>query len=686
MSPTIDSCRLLHVDDDPSILSLTEAFLDRELDCAVTTVTETSVEAALDRLAADEIDCIVSDYDMPEMDGLAFFEALRDREVDAPFVLYTGKGSEEIASQALNAGVTGYFQKGGPEQLRRLANRVRQAIEESRTRTVADRYSTVMEALGYPIYVVDETGHFEFVNEPFAELTGYDVSTIVGSKPGLIKDDDAVARAADELGSILSSEGPSISRFEVDIVPKEGEPIRCRDHMAALPYEGESFEGSVGILRDISTERRQARKLDYRTRAMDEAPVGITMSDPAQPDNPLRYVNDRFVEMTGYDRAATLGRNCRFLQGAETTDERIDELRAAIAAGDPVTTTLRNYRRDGEVFWNRVSLTPLRDEDGEIDRWVGFQEDVTAHKRYQRRLERQNARLERFAGVLSHDLRNPLTVAKGRLDVARDEVTRDEAARDDLDAVADAHGRIETLIDDLLALVRGDDIDTEPVSLATVAQTCWTGLDTGTAALRIETDRTLLAESRRFERLLTNLLGNAVERSSTGSQPSAGDIVEHGSTSPPSQAPEDAVEHGSTSPPSQAPEDAVEHGSTSPPSQAPEDAVEHGSTSPPSQAPEDAVEHGSTTSRSPDASGDGGSGARITVGGMAGGFYVAADGPGVESANRERLFELGYADGDGTGFGLSIVEEFAVAHGWTVGVTTSETGGARFEVVGVDTA
>ena len=633
MSPTIDSYRLLHVDDDPSILSLTEAFLDRELDCAVTTVTETSVEAALDRLAADEVDCIVSDYDMPEMDGLAFFEALRDREVDAPFVLYTGKGSEEIASQALNAGVTGYFQKGGPEQLRRLANRVRQAVEESRTRTVADRYSTVMEALGYPIYVVDETGHFEFVNEPFAELTGYDVSTIVGSKPGLIKDDDAVVRAADELGSILSSEGPSISRFEVDIVPKEGEPIRCRDHMAALPYEGESFEGSVGILRDISTERRRARELDYRTRAMDEAPVGITMSDPAQPDNPLRYVNDRFVEMTGYDREATLGRNCRFLQGAETTDERIDELRAAIAAGEPVTTTLRNYRRDGEVFWNRVSLTPLRDEDGGIDRWVGFQEDVTAHKRYQRRLERQNARLERFAGVLSHDLRNPLTVAKGRLDVARDEVDND-----DLDAVADAHGRIETLIDDLLALVRGDDIDTEPVSLATVVETCWAGLDTGAATLRIETDRTLLAESRRFERLLTNLLGN---------------IVNHGSTNPPSQAPEDAVELRSTG---------------SQPSA--DDTVEHGSTSPPSR----------------DASGDDSPGARVTVGDLDDGFYVAADGPGVESANRERLFELGYADGDGPGFGLSIVEEFAVAHGWTVGVTTSEAGGARFDVVGVDTA
>ncbi|AXG10340.1 PAS domain S-box protein [Haloplanus rubicundus] len=373
----IDEPRLLHVDDDPAVLDLTAAFLDRELDWPVTTVTETSVDAALERLSAGAFDCIVSDYDMPEMDGLAFFDALRDRDVDAPFILYTGKGSEEIASQALNAGVTGYFQKGGPEQQRRLANRVGQAIEESRTQTVADRYSTVMEALGYPIYVVDETGHFEFVNEPFAELTGYDVSTIVGSKPELIKTDAAVERASDELGSILSSEGPSISRFEVDIVPKEGEPIRCRDHMAALPYDGECFEGSVGILRDVSAERRRARELERRTRAMDEAPIGITMSDPSKPDTPLTYVNDRFVEMTGYDRETLLGRNLRFLRASDAADDSVAELRAAVDAGESVTTTLRTQRRDGEAFRTRVSRTPLRDEDGDVTRWVGFHERQT---------------------------------------------------------------------------------------------------------------------------------------------------------------------------------------------------------------------------------------------------------------------------------------------------------------------
>ena len=591
MSATDDPCRLLHVDDDPAVLDLTAAFFDRELDWAVTAVTETSVEAALERLSTEPFDCIVSDYDMPEMDGLDFFDALRDRGVDAPFILYTGKGSEDIASQALNAGVTGYFQKGGSEQQRRLANRVGQAIEESRTQAVADRYSTVMEALGYPIYVVDEEGRFEFVNEAFAELTGYDVSTVVGSKPGLIKDDAAVERASDELGAILSSEGPPISRFGVDIVPKAGEPIRCRDHMAALPYDGECFEGSVGILRDVSTERRRERELERRTRAMDEAPVGITMSDSSKPDNPMVYVNDRFVEMTGYDREAALGRNCRFLQGPETDEAAVAELRAAIEAGEPVTTTLRNYRRDGEAFWNRVSIAPIRDTDGGVVRWIGFQEDVTERKRYQRRLERQNARLERFASVLSHDLRNPLQVARGRLELAR---SGGEGGNEDLDAVEDAHTRMETLIDDLLALVRDSDgeVTPEPASLGATAESCWGAIDTGGATLRVDTDRTLRADPARFRRLLTNLLANASE-------------------------------------------------------------------------------HGGPT---------------VTVGAMDGGFYVADDGPGIPESERDRVFEVGYSGADGIGFGLFIVEEFAAAHGWTVDVTASEDGGARFDVAGVEDA
>lgn len=487
------------------MLDVTEAFLETEIE-DIDVTTETSPKSAVSTVTESVFDCIISDYEMPAMDGLEFYERVRAEGVDIPFILYTGKGSEEIASKALNTGVTGYFQKGGPDQLRRLANRVEQAAHEHQTQKEADRYSTVLEALEYPIYVVNEDGEFEFVNEPFAELTGYETETIIGNPPELIKTDRGVELAERELGRILSSSGPDTSQFEIEIVPKDGEPVLCRDHMAALPYEGDSFRGSVGILREISQERERQRELAMKTRAIDEAPVGIVMSDPKQEDNPMVYVNDEFVSLTGYPREESQGQNCRFLQGPDTDEERVAALREAIEEGREETVTLRNYRRDGEPFWNRVTVAPLCSEDGEVVRWVGFQEDVTERKEYREQLERQNARVEKLASALSHDLKNPLQIAQTRLELARTDPEKH------LDKIGAAHRRMEELIGDLLAMIRSDatDIETAAIDLGEVAHRCWGHIDSPAATLNVEVEGRIVADSRRLRQILENLFDNAV--------------------------------------------------------------------------------------------------------------------------------------------------------------------------------
>lgn len=127
---------------------------------------------------------------------------------------------------------------------------------------------------------------------------------------------------------------------------------------------------------------------------IDEAPIGITVSDPSQPDNPLIRVNDGFCEQTGYDREEVLGRNCRFLQGEATREEPVAKMREAIDAEEPVTVELRNYRKDGSMFWNRVTITPIRSESGTVANWLGYQQDITAEKEYQQDLSlfKQQAR------------------------------------------------------------------------------------------------------------------------------------------------------------------------------------------------------------------------------------------------------------------------------------------------------
>ncbi|MFC5279251.1 sensor histidine kinase [Halorubrum rubrum] len=144
----------------------------------------------------------------------------------------------------------------------------------------------------------------------------------------------------------------------------------------------------------------------------------------------------------------------------------------------------------------------------------------------ERELERQNAQLERFAGVVSHDLRNPLSVARGNLELVRDE--RDDGDR--LRAIADAHARMEALIDDLLTLARqGEAIDaTETVHPAELSRVCWKEFSTGDATLSVEDVPPLAGDPDRLRQLFENLFRNSVEHGSTGSRASPGDSVEHG--------------------------------------------------------------------------------------------------------------------------------------------------------------
>jgi signal transduction histidine kinase len=139
---------------------------------------------------------------------------------------------------------------------------------------------------------------------------------------------------------------------------------------------------------------------------------------------------------------------------------------------------------------------------------MAVSQDVTEQKRRIDRLNRQKERLEEFASLVSHDLRNPLNVAEGRLELAR--VDGDESH---LDAVSEAHARMRTMIEDLLTLARAEtEVDTEtPQSLAAVATAAWRSVETGAATLETPADATVLADRSRLQRLFENLIRNAVE-------------------------------------------------------------------------------------------------------------------------------------------------------------------------------
>jgi sigma-B regulation protein RsbU (phosphoserine phosphatase) len=141
-------------------------------------------------------------------------------------------------------------------------------------------------------------------------------------------------------------------------------------------------------------EQALADQLALKDRALDVAAEGITIADARLPDRPLIYANEGFERVTGYPIAEVLGRNCRFLQGADTDPAAVAEIRAAIAAQRECVVEILNYRRDGTTFWNRLSITPVRNEAGDVTHFIGIQSDVTARRQAEHGLRRAKEALE----------------------------------------------------------------------------------------------------------------------------------------------------------------------------------------------------------------------------------------------------------------------------------------------------
>ena len=135
--------------------------------------------------------------------------------------------------------------------------------------------------------------------------------------------------------------------------------------------------------------------LVLKDRALAEAAEGITIADARLPDRPLIYVNDGFQRLTGYTADEVLGRNCKFLQGPEADSETIAEMRVAMNQGRDCTVEILNCHKNGFPFWNRLSISPVRDDTGTVTHFIGIQSDVTARREAEDALKLANRQMQR---------------------------------------------------------------------------------------------------------------------------------------------------------------------------------------------------------------------------------------------------------------------------------------------------
>lgn len=142
------------------------------------------------------------------------------------------------------------------------------------------------------------------------------------------------------------------------------------------------------------------KSLDWETQVqlleamLDGSKVGTIVTDPSKKDNPIIYTNQTFIEMTGYERDEVIGKNCRFLQGEDTDPEDVQKMRTAIEAKEEITITLKNYRKNGSPFWNRLAIRPVQLENSLY--FIGTQTDITVERAQQQAIMAHEVEIEKL--------------------------------------------------------------------------------------------------------------------------------------------------------------------------------------------------------------------------------------------------------------------------------------------------
>ncbi|MFB6142262.1 MAG: PAS domain S-box protein [Halorientalis sp.] len=387
--------RVLHVDDEPDFADLAASFLERE-DGRFAVETATSARAARERLAGSAFDCVVSDYDMPDKTGIELLESVRASDPDLPFILFTGKGSEEVASEAISAGVTDYLQKeGGTDQYAVLANRVANAVEHRRARREVERSERrlreVVDLLPHLLYVVDESGTYRLANEALADFHGTTVDALEGSTLDEVLDPAAAEQFRRHRDEVLSQDA-TVHASEVAVVGQDGEE-RVLD-ARLQPYEYGDGRSVLGVAVDV-TEREERERALERTRERMRLALSHTNSVIFELDCDTGEVvrhgaYGEFFEV-GTDQVPTWRDHLENAVHPEDRDAFARFYEQLIdGERDEGRLEYRTAPDLGEVRWIRDAVSVRAEGDGR--QVVGVAHEVTAEKERERRLRRTERR------------------------------------------------------------------------------------------------------------------------------------------------------------------------------------------------------------------------------------------------------------------------------------------------------
>ena len=389
--------RLLYVDDEPSLLDIGKLFLEEYGNFSVTTVE--SATAALDLLKSEPFDVIVSDYQMPGMDGIRFLIEVRKEFGHIPFILFTGRGREEIVIQAINSGADFYLQKGGDPgaQFAELSHKVRAAVSQ-RTNELAfkeseERFRAISEYSHTAICIIDEQAKIIWANDKMQELGGYSPAQLYRTESfvGFIAP-ESVEFVVSNFQKVLTGE-PYEHHYSFYFIRADGEKRLCEKHMMDV-VDSHGRRNLIISMLDVTDRKVAEENLRQRNDAMEAAIDGLATLNAEQN---YTYMNKAHAAIYGYDNASELiGTSWRGLYDPDELQRFDQEIMPELGRIGHYRGIATGRKKDKSTFPQEISLTTLK--DGGL---ICVVRDITERKLAEKQL---NESEERYLSLFDRSL------------------------------------------------------------------------------------------------------------------------------------------------------------------------------------------------------------------------------------------------------------------------------------------
>ncbi|NOQ22511.1 MAG: PAS domain S-box protein [Candidatus Aegiribacteria sp.] len=464
--------RVLIVEDVLSDAELAERELKTVLENYTVQVVDTE-EGFHRALEAFKPDLIISDYTLPLFDAISALRIKQRKCPLTPFVILTGSMNEDIAVDCMREGADDYVIK---QHIKRLGQAVLKALEkknvelESR-RTLRElqeseeKFRGVCSAAQNAIIMIDNNGNISLWNPAAEKMFGYTEDEAIGKElhryiaPNRYYD----AYSKGFAGFQKTGRGAAVGKtLELTALKKDGTEFPVELSMSATKLKGKW--NAIGIISDITRRRHAEAEQKRLISAIDQTADLVVITDT---EGTIQYVNPAFERLTGYALEEIIGRNPRILHSGRQDEAFYREMWNTLARGETWRGEIINKGKDGTLFTEEVTISPVLDSEGKIINYIGVKHDVTKQRVLERRLM-QSQKMEtvgRLAGGVAHDFNNMLGVILGYTELIMDTIDLHDPMMKDLREIQKAARHSAEITRQLLAFSRKQTIEPRIVNL-----------------------------------------------------------------------------------------------------------------------------------------------------------------------------------------------------------------------------